>query len=75
MKGVMIGRPINGISINGNEYVCDDKGLTIVFLDEKDARGFLKENGYTNDAIENEGIVFEEVNDEDAEQSAFAALK
>ena len=22
-NGVIIGRPINGISINGNEYVCD----------------------------------------------------
>lgn len=67
MKGVMIGRPINGISINGNEYVCDKNGAAIVFEDENAARTFLKENGYTNEAIENDGIVFESVDKEDEE--------
>lgn len=65
MKGVLIGRPINGISINGNEYVCDEKDRAIVFEDENDARNFLKENGYTDEAIEKDGIVFEEVDEED----------
>ena len=51
MKGVMIGRPINGISINGNEYVCDEKGRAIVFEDENDARAFLKENGGINSGV------------------------
>lgn len=67
MKGVMIGRPINGISINGNEYVCDKNGLAIVFDDENDAREFLKSNGYTDEDIENNGIVFETVDEEDEE--------
>lgn len=67
MKGVMIGRPINGISINGNEYVCDEKGRAIVFEDENDARAFLKENGYTDKNIEDCGIVFESVDEEDEE--------
>lgn len=67
MKGVTIGRPINGISINGNEYVCDEKGRAIVFEDENDARAFLKENRYTDEAIENDGIVFENIDEEDEE--------
>lgn len=67
MQGVLIGRPINGISINGNEYVCDAKGRAIVFEDENDARAFLKENGYTDEDIENNGIVFEAVDEEDEE--------
>ena len=44
-NGVIIGRPINGISINGNEYVCDKNGMAIVFVDEDTARAFLKDNG------------------------------
>lgn len=62
MKGVLIGRPING-----NEYVCDENRLAIVFDDENDARDFLKENGYTDEDIENNGIVFEPVDEEDEE--------
>lgn len=65
MKGVMIGRPINGISINGNEYVCDEKGRAIVFEDENDAKAFLKKHGYTDKDIEDCGIVFESVDEED----------
>lgn len=64
MKGVMIARAINGIGINGNEYVCDESGLAIVFENETEARVFLKEHGYTKKAIEREGIMFEEVNEE-----------
>lgn len=65
MKGVMIGRPINGISINGNEYVCDEKGRVIVFDDENDARTFLKEKGYTDEEIEKDDIVFENIGKKD----------
>lgn len=67
MKGVMIGRPINGISINGNEYVCDENGLAIIFDNENDAKEFLKSNGYTDEDIENNGIVFEAVDEDDEE--------
>lgn len=64
MSGVMIGRPINGISINGNEYVCDKMGYAIVFDDEKDAREYLYMHGMTDREIEDEGIIFEEQEDE-----------
>ena len=45
--GYVIKRPINGISINGDEYVCES---------EEKAKEFLKENGYDDDGMENEGI-------------------
>lgn len=64
-NGVIIGRPINGIPINGNEYVCDKTGMTIVFVDEDTARAFLKDNGLTDENIEDCGIVFETVDMEE----------
>lgn len=45
-NGVIIGRPINGISINGNEYVCDKNGMAIVFVDEDTARTFFKRSRF-----------------------------
>ena len=56
-----IGRPINGISINGNEFVLDDDGKEMLFDSEKDAMGFLNKFGYTKEDVEDEGIVFVEV--------------
>ena len=64
---VLIGRPINGIAINGNEYVCDDDNIALLFPTEEKARAFLYANGYTDEMIEDEGIVFvpeEEESDE-----------
>lgn len=63
----MIGRPINGVTINGNEYVCDDDGITILFPTEEEAREFVHAHGYTDEMIEDEGIVFEFVEEEDDE--------
>ena len=54
--GYVIKRPINGISINGDEYVCDDNGKTMVFDNESEAKEFLEENGCDDDGMENEGI-------------------
>lgn len=62
---ILIGRPINGVTINGNEYVCDGEGFAIAFPNEQAAIAFLKENGMTEEEIETEGIMFEEAGDED----------
>ena len=43
------------------------KRVCMVFDDENDAREFLKSNGYTDEDIENNGIVFETVDEEDEE--------
>lgn len=62
---IVIGRPINGISLNGNEYVLGDDGNPRLFSNIVEAKQFLAEKGKTEVDIEAEGIVFrsaEEVN-------------
>ena len=59
----LIARPINGISINGNEYVLDDGGRAITFRDEEQARIFLLEHGMTEEEIETMGVTFPTVNE------------
>jgi len=56
-----IGRPIEGITLNGNEYVLDDEGELMTFDSEEDALDFLKACGFTDNDIEGQGIVIEEV--------------
>lgn len=50
--GIIIGRPINGISINGLEYVSDDDGKPMEFPSVEAAKAFLTEHGVTQEAIE-----------------------
>ena len=52
----VIGRPIEGICINGREYVLDDKGDVLKFKTEIAAKMFLIDNGVTELMIKNEGI-------------------
>ena len=54
MAKFIIGRAINGITINGREFVCDDKGDVMEFDSEVEATDFLKANGI--DDPEAEGI-------------------
>ena len=61
-KNVVIGRPINGISINGLEYVLDENGDEMLFESEAEAKQFLIDNGFTEEDIENQGIVFVDEN-------------
>ena len=56
----IIGRPINGISMNGNEYVCNSEGRTLLFSTVEDAKAVLYNAGYTDDSIEAEGTTIEE---------------
>ena len=52
---IAIGRPINGISLNGLEYLLNDDGSYMEFNDSKTAKDFLRENGYgewSDDEIE-----------------------
>lgn len=55
-----IGRPIEGIALNGNEYVLDGDGELMTFDSEEDALDFLKACGFTDNDIEEQGIVIEE---------------
>lgn len=62
---VVISRPINGISINGKEYVVDDDDELVVFETENDARLFLAACGIGEKEIEDMGIEFEPVAEDD----------
>lgn len=57
----IIGRPIEGVTLNGNEYVLDNDGNEMIFDSIEDAVGFLMAYGYKEDDIENQCVVFEEV--------------
>ena len=51
---ILIGRSINGISINGLEYLLDKDNKEMIFENIEKAKKYLKENGYTNEMIEDE---------------------
>lgn len=59
--GVIVGRHIEGITINPLEYLLDDEGELVVFESEEQARQHLIKNGYSKDDLY--WIVFEEVED------------
>ena len=56
-----IGRPIEGVTLNGNEYVLDGDGKLMAFDSEEDALDFLKACGFTDNDIKGQGVVIEEV--------------
>lgn len=49
---ISVGRPINGISINGLEYLLDDDGNIRLFSDENEAKDWLTSQGFTIDEID-----------------------
>ena len=57
-KAVIVGRPINGITINGLEYLMDDEGAFKIFDDMDAAKKFLTENGFDEAGMED--LVFVE---------------
>ena len=52
----VIGRPIEGISINGREYVLDDNDKVMKFETVLSAKMFLIDNCITESMIRNEGM-------------------
>ena len=59
-KKIIIGRPINGIALNGNEYLLDEKGEIAQFDSEDAARKFLFDKGMPLSLIHGDYFVFEE---------------
>ena len=57
---IFVSRPINGISINGDEVLLDDNNELLLFEDETAAIKWLRERGVSDEEIE--GFNF---NDED----------
>lgn len=48
---IIVGRHINGITINPLEYVLDENGDTMVWITEDDAREWLSEHGVSNEEM------------------------
>jgi hypothetical protein len=58
---VLIGRPINGISVNGLEFVLNADGSEMTFSSVESANQFLLDNGFTQEDIDH-SIIFKEQN-------------
>jgi len=43
---IIIARPINGISLNGREYLLDEDNEPMEFRDKDSAKQFLRDNGH-----------------------------
>lgn len=59
---IVVGRHIEGITLNQLEYLLDEEGELMTFVSEKKAKKFLKEEGFSDDDIY--WMVFEEVDAE-----------
>lgn len=57
---ILIGKPINGISINGLEYVIDEDGNEMKFTCVAKAQEYLEAHGISEDEADEMGIVFVE---------------
>ena len=49
---VIIGRHINGITINPLEYLLDDNGDVMEFNSNESAKSFFREQGFMDDEID-----------------------
>lgn len=58
-KQFMIGRPINGVTINGLEYLLNEDNSDMLFDSKEDAILFLVANDYTDDQIETVFVIEE----------------
>lgn len=64
MTAYTIARPINGIPLNGDEYIRDCCGRYIVFETEFEAEISML-NRFAADVIDEQGIYVKEINLED----------
>ncbi len=58
---VVVGRPINGISLNACEWLINEDGSDMIFKNQVEAETFLLKNGFTKEDLE--GMIFLEVKD------------
>jgi hypothetical protein len=50
---ITISRPVNGITLNGDEYLLDDTGEAMLFESVEDAKEHLLSKGLEAEDIEN----------------------
>lgn len=59
---VIVGRHINGITLNDLEWLLDENGAERIFSDQTEAEAFLLKNGFAEDDLE--WMIFLEVEQE-----------
>ena len=53
MNSLLVGRPINGITLNGLEYLLSEDGTNVLrFQNEDTAQSFLRVHGVTDEQME-----------------------
>ncbi len=65
---IVIGRPIEGISLNGNEFLLNDDGELMEFNTVKDAQTFLGGHGVEGDDLE-DCFVYRDITDKEVQYS------
>lgn len=60
---VTISRPVNGISINGDEYALDEDGKALAFDTVREAINFLADLNYTIGDLRGLDFNMEEIRD------------
>lgn len=68
-EGYVITRPINGITINGDEFVLNDCGDVMVFASKRKAKLFLQSNGIRHADYDKLGITIRHYTDSEIEIS------
>lgn len=63
---IAITRPINGVTINGNESLLNSNNEVMLFENEVTAKEFLTTNGFTNEDMKD--LSFVEINDKTMRQ-------
>jgi len=63
---IQVGKAINGISINGNEWLLNDNGTVKEFKDKEKAKAFLRDAGIdlTDEEME-DSFTFKDTEEED----------
>ena len=59
---VIVGRHINGITLNDLEWLLDENGAERIFSNQTEAEAFLLKNGFAEDDLE--WMIFLEVEQE-----------
>lgn len=60
---IVISRPVGETTLNGKEYVLGDDNKKLEFPTEEAAVDFLRDSGYMEIDIEEQGIMFEEIDE------------
>ena len=62
---ISVSRPINGITLNGDEFLLDENDEVMLFADKTSAINWLHEQGVTDEEVEGFNFNSDDEDDED----------